>query len=58
MKISGRGATINKPGALTHGMPCVIDSFDRGKLYYRVHFDEEWIGYYRREELIVDGIDT
>ena len=52
--IIGKGATINKPDAMTHLKPCVVEQYIPGIKKYAVTFDSPWIGYYFRHELLID----
>lgn len=57
-QIEGKGATVFAPGTWTHGKPCIIGEYYEASNKYRVDFDEGWQGWYRRENLVVDGVDT
>ncbi len=53
-KFIGKGATVNKPDALTHGKLCVIVEYVRETRKYRVDFDSPWTGWYKLSELTID----
>ena len=53
-KFAGTGATVNKPDALTHGKPCVVERWDRKAKKYEVSFDGAWVGWYKLKELTMD----
>jgi hypothetical protein len=53
-KIAGKVATVNKPGAVTHGKQCVVEAYDKEAKKYRVGFDESWQGWYKRSELEIE----
>ena len=56
-KFINKSATINKTdhsGINTHGMSCIIDSWDNKIKKYKVDFDGGWCGWYKRCELIID----
>ncbi len=53
--IIGKGATVNKPGAMTHLKPCVVEEYKQDIKKYEVSFDSPWVGYYSRHELLIDN---
>jgi len=53
-KYAGKGATVNKPDALTHGKPCVVERWDPAAKKYEVSFDSPWCGWYKLKELMID----
>ena len=53
-RIIGKGATVNKPGALTHQKQCVIEKYIPKTKKYEVSFDGPWVGFYYRNELSID----
>ena len=53
-KFAGKGATVKKPDALTHGKPCVVERWDRKVKKYEVSFDGAWCGWYKLKELTMD----
>lgn len=52
--ILGKGATVNKLHGLTNGKPCVIEAYSRKVGKYKVFFDDGWVGWYTRNELILN----
>ena len=53
--ILNKGATVDKEGALTHGEPCVVESWDESAKKYKVLFDNGFCGWYKSLELIIDS---
>lgn len=53
--ITGKSAIVNKPAAMTHLKPCVIEEYVPDIKKYEVSFDGSWVGYYSRFELLIDN---
>ena len=53
-KFIGKGAVIKNPEAMTHGKPCVVDSYNHEIRKYEVSFDGGWCGWYTLKELKFD----
>lgn len=52
-----KAAVINNPKRESYGKPCIIDTYIPEEDKYLVTFNAGWCGWYKREELKVDGVD-
>jgi len=52
----GKGATVKDPKSLTFGHPCVIKEYDGTLRKYRVDFDNSYQGWYKINQLRLDGV--
>jgi hypothetical protein len=55
-KFIGKSAVINKPSAMTHEMPCVVEKWDKEAEKYFVDFGKGWCGWYLPSELVVEAV--
>jgi hypothetical protein len=55
-KYIGKGATVKDPKSLTFGRPCVICGYDGVLRKYQVEFDGAWQGWYKINQLKLDGV--